>query len=115
MAESHIQVAADADGKMLQTFASDRGETGNNGQTLSHTEGVTLCDTNGDPITALPVTDNGGSLTVDGTFFQATQPVSIAAAVAVTDNAGSLTVDNNGTFAVQASIAAAQTLSTVTT
>lgn len=28
------------------------------------------------------VTDNGGSLTVDGTFFQATQPVSIAATVA---------------------------------
>lgn len=44
------------------------------------------------------VDDNAGSLTVDGTFFQATQPVSIAAAVPVTDNAGSLTVD--GTVAI---------------
>lgn len=64
------------------------------------------------------IQDNGGSITVDGTvtvnvgltdaqlrasavpvsgtFFQATQPVSIAVAVPVTDNAGSLTVD--GTF-----------------
>jgi hypothetical protein len=73
-----------------------------------------------------PVTDNSGSLTVDapvgtpvyvrlsdgasaistlpvsGTFWQATQPVSLAASVAVTDNSGSLTVDNGGTFAVQA-------------
>jgi hypothetical protein len=30
---------------------------------------------------ALPVTDNGGSLTVDGTFFQATQPISGTVAV----------------------------------
>jgi hypothetical protein len=56
----------------------------------------------------LPVNDAGGSLTVDGTvgvsgsvavtgtFFQATQPVSVASAVPVTDNGGSLTVD--GTF-----------------
>lgn len=38
---------------------------------------------------------NGSSVTqpVSGTFWQATQPVSIAAAVAVTDNNGSLTVD----------------------
>lgn len=47
---------------------------------------------------AQPVTDNGGSLTVDGTVavsnFPATQPVSIASAVPVTDNAGSLTVDS---------------------
>lgn len=35
-----------------------------------------------------PITDSGGSITVDGT-------------VAVTDGAGSLTVDNGGTFAVQ--------------
>ena len=33
------------------------------------------------------------TLPVTGAFFQATQPVSIAAAVPVTDNAGSLTVD----------------------
>lgn len=36
--------------------------------------------------TAQPVTDNGGSLTVDGT-------VAISGTVAVTDNSGSLTVD----------------------
>lgn len=32
---------------------------------------------------AVPVNDGGGSLTVDGTFWQATQPVSIAGTVAV--------------------------------
>lgn len=42
---------------------------------------------------AVPITDNAGSITVDGTFFQATQPVSVAAVVHVDDNAGSLTVD----------------------
>lgn len=41
----------------------------------------------------LNIADGGNSITVDGTFWQATQPVSIAAAVAVTDNSGSLTVD----------------------
>ena len=73
--------------------------------------------------TSIAVTDNGGSLTVDGTvgisgtvdvtgtFWQATQPVSISSAVPVTDNSGSLTVDapvatpvyvrlSNGTAAV---------------
>lgn len=58
----------------------------------------------------LQVGDGGGSLTVDGTFWQATQPVSVAATVTVTgaggtfpvtDSGGSLTVDNGGTFAVQ--------------
>lgn len=39
------------------------------------------------------VTINNASIAVTGTFWQATQPVSIAAAVAVTDNNGSLTVD----------------------
>ncbi|HEX2672963.1 MAG TPA: hypothetical protein VHM25_18910 [Polyangiaceae bacterium] len=43
----------------------------------------------------LPISDAGGSLTVDGT-------VAISGTVAVTDNSGSLTVDNGGTFAVQA-------------
>lgn len=82
------------------------------------------------------VTDNGGALTVDstqlpaalaangglkiegvasgvavpvsGTFWQATQPVSLAAAVAVTDNGGTLSVDDgagsltvDGTVTVQ--------------
>ena len=57
--------------------------------------------------TSIAVTDNGGSLTVDGTvgisgtvpvtgtFWQATQPVSISSAVPVTDNGGSLTVDGS--------------------
>lgn len=40
----------------------------------------------------LSVDDNGGSLTVDGTFWQTTQPVSIA---------GTVSVSNGGTFAVQ--------------
>lgn len=39
--------------------------------TPSGTQSVNIVST-----IALPVTDNGGSLTVDGTFFQATQPVS---------------------------------------
>lgn len=43
---------------------------------------------------ALPVTDNGGSITVDGTFWQATQPVSLA-------SVPSHAVTNAGTFAVQ--------------
>lgn len=72
-----------------------------------------------------PVTDSGGSLTVDapvatpvfvrlsdGSSAIATLPVSIAATVTVTgtggtfpvtDSGGSLTVDNGGTFAVQES------------
>jgi hypothetical protein len=63
-------------------------------------DSATLVDgTNGLPVsvlnTSIPVTDNGGSLTVDGT-------VAISGTVAVTDNSGSLTVDNGGTFAVQA-------------
>lgn len=61
------------------------------------------------------------ALKVDGSAV--TQPVSIASAVPVTDNSGSLTVDNGGTFAVQAAqsgtwtigLSAAQTLATVTT
>ena len=55
-----------------------------------------------------------GSVAVTGTFWQATQPVSIASTVTVTgtggtfpvtDSGGSLTVDNGGTFAVQVSSA----------
>lgn len=44
-----------------------------------------------------PLTDaqlRAAVVPVSGAFFQATQPVSIAAAVPVTDNAGSLTVDD---------------------
>ena len=55
--------------------------------------------------TVVPVSDGGGSLTVDGSvsvsgavavtgaFWPDTQPVSIASAVPITDNSGSLTVD----------------------
>ena len=57
------------------------------------------------------IADGGNSITVDGTFWQATQPVSIATAVPITDNSSSLTVDapvatpvyvrlSNGTAAV---------------
>ena len=63
------------------------------------------------------ISDGGGAITVDGTvavtgtFWQATQPVSVASTLTVTgtggtfpvtDSGGSLTVDNGGTFAVQA-------------
>jgi hypothetical protein len=44
-------------------------------------------------MTALVVDGSAVTQPVSGTFWQATQPVSIAAAVAVTDNSGSLTVD----------------------
>lgn len=44
-------------------------------------------------MTALKVDGSAVTQPVSGTFWQATQPVSIAAAVAVTDNNGSLTVD----------------------
>lgn len=49
---------------------------------------------------AVNIQDGGNSITVDGTFFQATQPVSIAANV---------TVVGTGTFAVQATLAAETT------
>jgi hypothetical protein len=52
---------------------------------------------------ALKVDGSAVTQPVSGTFWQTTQPVSIATAVPVTDNSGSLTVDNAGTFAVQAS------------
>ncbi len=80
------------------------------------------------------IQDGGNSITVDGTItasIAAAQTLgtvttvgtvntvttvtnvasltSITNAVAVTDNSGSLTVDNNGTFAVQATIAASAT------
>jgi hypothetical protein len=54
-------------------------------------------------MTSLKVDGSGVTQPVSGTFWQATQPVSVAAAVTVQDGGGSLTVDNGGTFAVQAS------------
>ncbi len=83
---------------------------------------------------ALNIADGGNSITVDGTFWQATQPVSIAATVNVADGGGSITVDGtfwqatqpvslasvpthavtqSGTWTV--GLSAAQTLATVTT
>src|SRR5690348_5917081 len=49
---------------------------------------------------SMPINDNSGSLTVDGTVTAnaGTGPWP------VTDNGGSLTVDNAGTFAVQAAL-----------
>lgn len=54
-----------------------------------------------------PVTDSGGSLTVDApvatpVYVRLSDGASAITALPVTDNAGSLTVDNAGTFAVQA-------------
>lgn len=60
-------------------------------------DGAASLVANANPI---PISDAGGSITVDGT-------VAVSGTVAVTDNAGSLTVDNAGTFAVQASLSAA--------
>lgn len=51
---------------------------------------------------------------VTGTFWQATQPVSIASAVPINDNAGSITVDNGGTFAVQAAQSGTWNIGTIT-
>jgi hypothetical protein len=53
---------------------------------------------------ALPITDNGGSLTVDGTFWQATQPVSGT----VTANAG--TNLNTSALALDSTVAKDATL-----
>lgn len=64
--------------------------------TLANTgSNTTAVKVDGSAVTQ-PVSDGGGSLTVDGS-------VSITGTVAVTDNSGSLTVDNAGTFATQES------------
>lgn len=60
------------------------------------------------------------TVAVTGTFYQATQPVSIASAVPVTDNSGTLTVDDGGlSLTVDGTIAATQSgtwnVGTVTT
>ena len=58
---------------------------------------------------ALKVDGSAVTQPVSGTFWQATQPVSIAAAVAVTDNSGSLTVDDGGSsLTVDGTVAATQ-------
>jgi len=70
-------------------------------------------------MTALKVDGSAVTQPVSGTFWQATQPVSIASTVTVTgtggtfpvtDSGGSLTVDNAGTFAVQVDGAALTSL-----
>lgn len=68
--------------------------------------------TNSEPVV---IASDQSAVPVSGTFWQATQPISIAAAVAVTDNAGSLTVDNGGTFAVQAAQSGTWTIDSITT
>lgn len=55
MADGFIQVAADSDGKKLQTY-----ENTVSGQDV-HAEAVALVDTTGTPITSLPVTANAGT------------------------------------------------------
>lgn len=58
----------------------------------------------------ISIDDGAGSITVDGTVaISGTVTTSVSGTVAVTDNSGSLTVDNNGTFAVQATVAAGAT------
>lgn len=61
---------------------------------------------------AVPVTDNGGTLSIDDGAGSITVDgtVAVSGAVAVTDNAGSLTVDNGGTFVVQENGAALTSL-----
>lgn len=88
---------------------------------LPKSGGAVAGGTSTDPIrvdptgtTAQPITDNGGSLTVDGsvtvtqttgtnlhTVLDSGTLTSITNVVHVDDNSGSLTVDNGGTFAVQ--------------
>jgi hypothetical protein len=70
-----------------------------NGQaTMANSEPVVIASDQ----SALPVSDNGGSLTIDGSVsvsnFPATQNVSVTnASIPVTDNGGSLTVDGSVT------------------
>jgi hypothetical protein len=74
---------------------------------------------------AMPISDNGSSITVDGSVTVSgtvtanagtgTLNVSVQnASIPVTDNAGSLTVDNNGTFAVQAAQSGTWNIGTLT-
>ena len=71
---------------------------------------------------ALPVTDNGGNLSVDwagtappigagteATALRVTVATDSTGVLSVDDNGGALTVDNGGTFAVQATVAAGAT------
>ena len=90
--DSALPAGTNAIGSITNTsFASTQSGTWNVGLNagtnaigkLTANDGVDIGD----------VTINNPSIAVTGTFWQATQPVSIAAAVAVTDNNGSLTVD----------------------
>lgn len=60
-------------------------------------DGTNIQSVKVDTAGVLAIQDNSGSITVDGTFFQVTQPVSVAAVVHVDDNADSLTVDGSVT------------------
>jgi hypothetical protein len=72
-----------------------------------------------DTTTAIPVTDNGGALTIDwagtappigagveATALRVTLATDSTGVVSVDDNGGALTVDNDGTFATQATLQA---------
>lgn len=90
-------------------------------QTLATVTSITNVVHVDDNSSTLSIDDGGGTITVDGTvavsgsvavtgtFWQATQPVSIATAVPVTDNSGSLTVDDGGSsLTVDGTVAATQ-------
>ena len=70
------------------------GTDGTNSQIISVTSGglVNIAD-GGGSLTVDGTVGVSGSVAVTGTFWQATQPVSIATSVPITDNSGSLTVD----------------------
>ena len=67
---------------------------------ITGTIGANIVDSDGEAYTTtnpLPIGDAGGSVTVDGTFWQVTQPVSGTVAVSgITDTVGSNIVDSDG-------------------
>src|SRR5437016_5927170 len=103
MSASYIQVAPDSTGKKLQTFENTISAN------VVEAEAVTLVNSSGAEITALPVTDNSGSLTVDngGTFAvqaAATLAAETTKVIGTVNVAAGQTIaaTNAGTFAVQA-------------
>jgi hypothetical protein len=88
-AAAPTSVSADADAVAIWALR-------NGAQVVNLASGSTLIAVGQQAMAAsLPVVlaSNQSAIPVTGTFWQATQPVSIAAAVPVTDNAGTLTVD----------------------
>jgi hypothetical protein len=72
-------------GDRLQIFIDVPEDYGAGNTTTTGTQRVVVASNQ----VAIPITDNGGSLTVDGTFWQATQPISgtVTANLSATDNA----------------------------